>query len=179
MSDMTSEPTGTGPDDVTPVEPNVAATEPIPVAEYAAPAPEAEPVYAAVPPAAPVGAPAVAAPSDHVSISKKWLLMGGGAIVAVILLGGTFAAGASVGRHGGGRFDGRGAMMGQFQGGSGMQAPGGQGQFRGDGDNGGYHQRGGRDGRGGDQGLQRQGVPQGQLPGVPNTQQNPSTAPTQ
>ena len=153
MSDMTSEPTGTGPDDVTPVEPNVAATEPIPVAEYAA--------------------PAVAAPSDHVSISKKWLLIGGGAIVAVILLGGTFAAGVGVGHRAGGRFDGRGpAAMGQFQDGSGMQAPGGQGQFRGDG--GGYHQRGGRGQQGwgqGEQGLQQQGVP--------NTQQNPSTAPTQ
>ena len=174
MSDMTNEPTGAGPDDLTPVEPTVAPTEPMPTAEYAAPAPAGEPVYAAVPPAAPVGAPA-SAPSDHVSISKKWLLIVGGAILAVLLLGGTFAAGVGLGHRAGGRFDGRGpAAMGQLQGGGMMQAPGGQGQFRGDG--GGYHKRGGR---GGEQGLQQQGVPQNQLPGVPNTQQAPSTAPTQ
>jgi hypothetical protein len=168
MSDMTNEPTGAGPDDLTPVEPSVAPTEPMPTAEYAA-APAVEPVYATVPPAAPATAVA-ATPSDHVSISKKWLLIGGGAIVAVILLGGTFAAGATVGRHAGSRFDGRGpAVMGQFEGG-GMQ-PGGQGQFRGDG--GGYHQRGGRGGMRGwgqEQGLQQQGVP--------NTQQAPSAIPT-
>jgi hypothetical protein len=176
MSDMTNEPTAKGPDDVTPVEPSVAPTEPMPAAEYVAPtaeaepvyaAPAAEPAYAAVPPAAPVGAPASS--SGHVSISKKWLLIVGGAILAVILLGGTFAAGATVGRHGGGRFDGRGPTAFDQSQRGGMQ-PGGQRQFRGDGD---YHQRGGRGMKGwrqGEQGTQQQGVP--------NTQQAPSTVPT-
>jgi hypothetical protein len=181
MSDMTNEPTGTGPDDVTPIEPAVAPTEPIPVAGYPTPATDyavsAEPVYAAVPPAeAAAGGVPPAPAASHVSISKRWLWIGGGIVLGVILLGTTFAAGAAVGGHGG-RFEGRGrGMMGQQAPGGGYGMPGGQGQFRGDGQ--GYHQRGGMRGWGGEQGQQQQGVPQ-QLPGVPNTQQNPSTAPTQ
>jgi len=183
MTDMTNEPTGLGPDDVTPVEPSVAPTEPLPASGYETPTAEmpptpgvAEPVYYAAP-AEPVAPAAPAAPHDHISVSKRWLWIVGGIVLGVILLGMTFTAGVSVGRHA--AFGGRGEMMRQFQGYG--QVPGGQlpdgrlpnGQGMGRGQD---RQRGGMQGWGGEQGWHQQGVPQGQQP---NNQQNQSTSPTQ
>jgi len=136
MTDMTSEPVGPGPQDATSVDASAAPTEPIPV-QPPLPRPESD---------------------SHVSVPKKWLLAGGGVVLAVVLLGGTFAFGAAVGSRTS-RFDGRGpAMQGQVQGGGGYgMMPRSQGELDDrDGDEGFEHGRGfgGREGRGGPQGGQ-------------------------
>lgn len=152
MTDATNEPTGFEPGDTLPTEPIAA---PIPEAyDTTPPPPAATPVYAE-----PV-APTKAAGSDSVTIPKKTLLIGGGVVLALVLLAGTFAFGTAVGSHAR-RFDGRGpAGYQQMQPGNqyGGMMPGGRGDSDGDG----YGHRGQQRGWGG------QG--QGALPGAPGDQ---------
>ena len=82
-------------------------TTPMPRAEQP-PVPSAvveQPVAVApIPPAEP------APTSSAVSVPKRWLVIGGSALLALVVISGTFAAGVAVGDRSGGRFEGRGEL---------------------------------------------------------------------
>ena len=131
MTDMTNDPTGIEPAEGAPFEAAAAQVEP-------------------------TSAPTAAKPADHVSIPKRWLLVGGGVVLGLVLLGGTFAAGVGAGSHAG-RLGGRGAGV-----------YGGQQLDRRElGENppaDGYGRQRGYHGQQGGRGGMMPGAPQGQIP---------------